>query len=130
MNGCVHRIKVRKFCITQSLTLGVKGFSDVCVRARLLFVGLLFLLADQVKVKQHAVDLQLQPLNIVLRKTIDVLQTKDPGEIFAEPVDTEEVCISLTTTRRLMSRKCLSRLPPIPICFEISMLRAVSLLIL
>lgn len=46
---------------------------------------------DQVKVKQHVVDLQLQPLNIVLRKTLDQLQTKDPGEIFAEPVDTEEV---------------------------------------
>ena len=36
-------------------------------------------------------DLQLQPLNIVLRKTLDLLMTKDPGEIFAEPVDTEEV---------------------------------------
>lgn len=46
---------------------------------------------EQVKVKQHVVDLQLQPLNIVLRKTLDLLQTKDPGEIFAEPVDTEEV---------------------------------------
>jgi len=42
-------------------------------------------------VKQHVVDLQLQPLNIVLRKTLDLLQTKDPGEIFAEPVDTDEV---------------------------------------
>lgn len=41
--------------------------------------------------KQHVVDLQLQPLNIVLRKTLDLLQTKDPGEIFAEPVDTDEV---------------------------------------
>ena len=50
-----------------------------------------FLLTNQVKVKQHVVDLQLQPLNIVLRKTLDLLQTKDPGEIFAEPVDTDEV---------------------------------------
>ncbi|PFX15584.1 peregrin-like [Stylophora pistillata] len=46
---------------------------------------------EQVKVKQHVVDLQLQPLNIVLRKTLELLQTKDPGEIFAEPVDTDEV---------------------------------------
>ena len=52
---------------------------------------MLFFLCTQVKVKQHVVDLQLQPLNIVLRKTLDLLQTKDPGEIFAEPVDTEEV---------------------------------------
>ena len=50
-----------------------------------------YLLTDQVKVKQHVVDLQLQPLNIVLRKTLELLQTKDPGEIFAEPVDTDEV---------------------------------------
>ena len=51
----------------------------------------------QVKVKQHVVDLQLQPLNIVLRKTLDLLITKDPGEIFAEPVDTEEVTLSKTS---------------------------------
>ena len=45
--------------------------------------------------KQHVVDLQLQPLNLLLRKTLDHLQTKDPAEIFGEPVDTEEVSISI-----------------------------------
>lgn len=45
----------------------------------------------QVKVKQHVVDLQLQPLNMVLRKALDQIQTKDPGDIFSEPVDPSEV---------------------------------------
>ncbi|EDO40569.1 predicted protein [Nematostella vectensis] len=57
---------------------------------------------EHVKVKQHVVDLKLQPLNIVLRKTLDQVQTKDPGEIFSDPVDTNEVLDYLDVIKQPM----------------------------
>ena len=47
--------------------------------------------------KSHlsVVDLKLKPLTTVLSKTLTQLQAKDPGEIFLEPVDTNEVCFCL-----------------------------------
>jgi hypothetical protein len=50
------------------------------------------LIEFKVKVKQHVVDLKLQPLNMVLRKAMEQINTKDPGDIFSVPVDSNEVC--------------------------------------
>ena len=35
--------------------------------------------------------LQLQPLKILMERTLDHLQTKDTSDIFAEPVQPEDV---------------------------------------
>ncbi|CAM5072797.1 unnamed protein product [Natator depressus] len=36
-------------------------------------------------------ELQLTPFNVLLRTTLDLLQEKDPAQIFAEPVNLNEV---------------------------------------
>ncbi len=36
-------------------------------------------------------NIQLQPLNILMKRTLDQLQTKDTSDIFAEPVPLEDV---------------------------------------
>ncbi|XP_033008441.1 bromodomain and PHD finger-containing protein 3 isoform X4 [Lacerta agilis] len=46
---------------------------------------------EQVKVQQAAMELQLTPFNVLLRTTLDLLQEKDPAQIFAEPVKLSEV---------------------------------------
>ncbi|KAM7170284.1 bromodomain and PHD finger-containing protein 3 isoform 1-T1 [Macrochelys suwanniensis] len=46
---------------------------------------------EQVKVQQAAMELQLTPFNVLLRTTLDLLQEKDPAQIFAEPVNLNEV---------------------------------------
>ncbi|KAJ7332923.1 hypothetical protein JRQ81_015103 [Phrynocephalus forsythii] len=46
---------------------------------------------EQVKVQQAAMELQLTPFNVLLRTTLDLLQEKDPAQIFAEPVNLREV---------------------------------------
>ncbi|XP_060087520.1 bromodomain and PHD finger-containing protein 3 isoform X5 [Heteronotia binoei] len=46
---------------------------------------------EQVKVQQAAMELQLTPFSVLLRTTLDLLQEKDPAEIFAEPVNLSEV---------------------------------------
>ncbi|XP_053103402.1 bromodomain and PHD finger-containing protein 3 isoform X5 [Hemicordylus capensis] len=46
---------------------------------------------EQVKVQQAAMELQLTPFNVLLRTTLDLLQEKDPAQIFAEPVNLSEV---------------------------------------
>ncbi|XP_053248911.1 bromodomain and PHD finger-containing protein 3 isoform X3 [Podarcis raffonei] len=46
---------------------------------------------EQVKVQQAALELQLTPFNVLLRTTLDLLQEKDPAQIFAEPVKLSEV---------------------------------------
>ncbi|XP_008943661.1 PREDICTED: bromodomain and PHD finger-containing protein 3-like, partial [Merops nubicus] len=46
---------------------------------------------EQVKVQQAAMELQLTPFNVLLRTTLDLLQEKDAAQIFAEPVDLNEV---------------------------------------
>ncbi|XP_061123641.1 bromodomain and PHD finger-containing protein 3 [Syngnathus typhle] len=46
---------------------------------------------EQIKVHQAALELQLTPMLILLRSTMDQLQEKDTAEIFAEPVNIKEV---------------------------------------
>ncbi|XP_036622927.1 bromodomain and PHD finger-containing protein 3 isoform X4 [Trichosurus vulpecula] len=46
---------------------------------------------EQVKVQQAAMELELTPFNFLLRTTLDLLQEKDPAQIFAEPVNLSEV---------------------------------------
>ncbi|XP_038605382.1 bromodomain and PHD finger-containing protein 3 isoform X2 [Tachyglossus aculeatus] len=46
---------------------------------------------EQVKVQQAAMELELTPFNVLLRTTLDLLQEKDPAQIFAEPVNLSEV---------------------------------------
>lgn len=49
------------------------------------------LLQLQVKVHQAALEMQLTPLLVLLRSTLDQLQEKDTAQIFAQPVDIKEV---------------------------------------
>nr|XP_057941766.1 bromodomain and PHD finger-containing protein 3 isoform X2 [Doryrhamphus excisus] len=46
---------------------------------------------EQIKVHQAALEMQLTPMLLLLRSTLDQLQEKDTAQIFAEPVDTTEV---------------------------------------
>ncbi|XP_071021106.1 bromodomain and PHD finger-containing protein 3 [Oncorhynchus clarkii lewisi] len=46
---------------------------------------------EQVKVHQAALELQLTPMQVLLRSTLDQLQEKDAGQIFAQPVNLKEV---------------------------------------
>uniref|UniRef100_A0A3P8ZJ92 Bromodomain and PHD finger containing, 3b n=1 Tax=Esox lucius TaxID=8010 RepID=A0A3P8ZJ92_ESOLU len=46
---------------------------------------------EQVKVNQAALELQLIPVQVLLRSTLDQLQEKDVGQIFAQPVSLKEV---------------------------------------
>lgn len=45
----------------------------------------------QIKVQQIAMEMQLTPFLILLRKTLEQLQEKDTGNIFSEPVPLSEV---------------------------------------
>lgn len=45
----------------------------------------------KVKVHQAALELQLTPMQVLLRSTLDQLQEKDAGQIFAQPVNLKEV---------------------------------------
>nr|DBA33906.1 TPA: hypothetical protein GDO54_001526 [Pyxicephalus adspersus] len=46
---------------------------------------------EQVKLQQAAMEQQLTPFNVFLRATLDLLQEKDPANIFKEPVNLKEV---------------------------------------
>ncbi|KAM4699841.1 bromodomain and PHD finger-containing protein 3 isoform 1-T2 [Discoglossus pictus] len=46
---------------------------------------------EQVKLHQAAMELQLTPFTVLLRTTLDLLQQKDPANIFTEPVSLNEV---------------------------------------
>ncbi|XP_057716243.1 bromodomain and PHD finger-containing protein 3 isoform X2 [Corythoichthys intestinalis] len=46
---------------------------------------------EQLKIHQAALELQLTPMLLLLRSTMDQLQDKDTAEIFAEPVNIKEV---------------------------------------
>ncbi|KAM8977253.1 bromodomain and PHD finger-containing protein 3 [Pelodytes ibericus] len=46
---------------------------------------------EQLKVHQSALELQLNPFTVFLRTTLDLLQEKDPANIFTEPVNLKEV---------------------------------------
>ena len=46
---------------------------------------------EQLKMKQNIKELQLKPLNVLIRRVLERLRRKDPADIFAEPVSVEEV---------------------------------------
>lgn len=46
---------------------------------------------EQVKVHQASLEMQLTPMLMLLRSTLDQLQEKDTAQIFVEPVDIKEV---------------------------------------
>uniref|UniRef100_A0A3P8SJF7 Bromodomain and PHD finger containing 3 n=1 Tax=Amphiprion percula TaxID=161767 RepID=A0A3P8SJF7_AMPPE len=46
---------------------------------------------EQVKVHQAALEMQLTPMLVLLRSTLDQLQEKDTAQIFAQPVNIKEV---------------------------------------
>lgn len=56
----------------------------------LISLGVISFLIFQVKIQQAAMELQLSPFNVLLRTTLDLLQEKDPAQIFAEPVNLRE----------------------------------------
>uniref|UniRef100_A0AAZ3NVW2 Bromodomain containing 1b n=1 Tax=Oncorhynchus tshawytscha TaxID=74940 RepID=A0AAZ3NVW2_ONCTS len=45
----------------------------------------------EMKLQQSVLEVQLTPLNILLRAVLDQLQEKDPAKIFAQPVSVKEV---------------------------------------
>ena len=45
----------------------------------------------QVKVQHAALEMQLTPMLVLLRSTLDQLQEKDTAQIFAQPVNIKEV---------------------------------------
>ena len=46
---------------------------------------------SQLRMLQQTSELQLRPLNVVMKRILDRLGRKDPANIFAEPVSLEEV---------------------------------------
>jgi len=46
---------------------------------------------SQLRMFQQISELQLRPLNVVMKRILDRLGRKDPANIFAEPVSLEEV---------------------------------------
>ncbi|XP_067095788.1 bromodomain and PHD finger-containing protein 3 [Osmerus mordax] len=46
---------------------------------------------EQLKLQQASLELQLTPVLVLLRSTLDQLQEKDNAQIFSEPVDVKEV---------------------------------------
>lgn len=50
-----------------------------------------FLVSPQIKMQQAILEVQLSPLNILLRAVLDQLQEKDQAKIFAQPVNIDEV---------------------------------------
>ncbi len=59
----------------------------------------------QLKIKQMSIELQLQPFNVLLRRTLAQLEEKDPVMIFAYPVTEKEVsnCIDNFVSQILTS---------------------------
>lgn len=49
------------------------------------------MVTPQMKLQQSILEVQLSPLNILLRAVLDQLQEKDQAKIFAQPVSIEEV---------------------------------------
>lgn len=47
----------------------------------------------QIKLQQSMLEVQLSPLNILLRAVLDQLLEKDQAKIFAQPVSIEEVSV-------------------------------------
>ena len=47
---------------------------------------------EHLKMLQSIQELQVKPLNLLIRRVLERLRRKDPAEIFAEPVSIDEVC--------------------------------------
>lgn len=47
----------------------------------------------QLRMLQQTNELQLCPLNTVMKRILDRLARKDPADIFAEVVNVDEVCM-------------------------------------
>ena len=50
---------------------------------------------EQLKMVQNIKELQLKPLNVLIRRVLERLRRKDPADIFAEPVSVDEVSWSV-----------------------------------
>ena len=48
----------------------------------------------QLRMYQQISELQLRPLNVVMKRILDRLGRKDPANIFAKPVSLEEVGVA------------------------------------
>ena len=46
---------------------------------------------EHLKMVQSIKELQMKPLNLLVRRVLERLRRKDPADIFAEPVSVEEV---------------------------------------
>lgn len=46
---------------------------------------------EHLKMVQSIKELQMKPLNTLIRRMIERLRRKDPADIFAEPVSVDEV---------------------------------------
>lgn len=69
----------------------------------------------QVKVHQTVLEMQLTPMLVLLRSTLEQLQEKDTALIFAQPVDVKEV-------RQLTFRTDRRRCRFVGSCFSFSLL--------
>lgn len=56
----------------------------------------------QMKQQQSVLELQLTPFNILLRAVLAQLQEKDKYNIFAQPVNSKEVGLTLTMSPELV----------------------------
>lgn len=48
---------------------------------------------EQLRFLQMISGLQLRPLNVVIKRSLERLGRKDPADIFADPVSVEEVSL-------------------------------------
>ncbi len=48
---------------------------------------------EQLRLLHTIGELQLRPLNLVMRRVLDRIARKDPADIFADPVSIDEVCL-------------------------------------
>ena len=47
----------------------------------------------QIRIQQMCTEMKLQPFVVLLRNGLEQLEEKDVGNIFAEPVSLDEVCM-------------------------------------
>ena len=46
---------------------------------------------EQLRLMENIAELQLRPLNLLMRRMLERIARKDPADIFADPVSVEEV---------------------------------------
>uniref|UniRef100_A0A4W3KC18 Bromodomain and PHD finger containing 1 n=1 Tax=Callorhinchus milii TaxID=7868 RepID=A0A4W3KC18_CALMI len=64
---------------------------------------------EEIKIQQFAMEMQLTPFLILLRKTLEQLQEKDTGNIFGEPVPLKEVPDYLDHIKKPMDFKTMKQ---------------------